>query len=84
MRTETRKTTKGNTVHLLVFDKEAESALSSDENLGLCIRCGAEAYGVEPDARRYPCEDCGQNGVYGLEELLLMGYIAYPKEEVSQ
>jgi hypothetical protein len=28
---------------------------------------------VEPDARRYTCEGCGQPKVYGLEELVLMG-----------
>ena len=30
-----------------------------------------EAEGVEPDARRYDCEICGEPGVYGAEELLL-------------
>jgi hypothetical protein len=38
---------------------------------GLCICCGADALGVEPDARRYECESCGEPGVYGAEELLL-------------
>ena len=41
------------------------------DNPGFCIRCGSEADGVEPDARRYECEACGENGVYGAEELLL-------------
>ena len=41
------------------------------DNPGFCIRCGAEAEGVEPDARQYECESCGQPGVYGAEELLL-------------
>jgi hypothetical protein len=41
------------------------------DNPGFCIRCGAEAEGVEPDARRYECEFCGEPGVYGAEELLL-------------
>lgn len=27
--------------------------------------------GCEPDARRYECEECGERGVYGTEELLL-------------
>ena len=40
-------------------------------NPGFCIRCGAEAEGVEPDARRYECESCGEPGVYGAEELLM-------------
>lgn len=50
---------------------ESQETLS---NPGFCIVCGAEAEGVEPDARRYQCEACGQNGVYGAEELML--YVA--------
>jgi hypothetical protein len=42
------------------------------DNPGFCIKCGAEAEGVEPDARRYECESCGEAGVYGAEELLIM------------
>ena len=42
------------------------------DNPGFCIKCGAEAEGVEPDARRYECEVCGEDGVYGADELLLM------------
>ena len=38
---------------------------------GFCICCGADALGVEPDARGYECESCGEPGVYGAEELLL-------------
>ena len=41
------------------------------DNPGFCIRCGADAEGVEPDARRCECECCGEPGVYGAEELLL-------------
>lgn len=41
------------------------------ENIGFCIHCGVEAYGVEGDARKYPCESCGKKGVYGAQELLL-------------
>ncbi len=41
------------------------------DNPGFCIRCGAEADGVEPDACRYECESCGEAGVYGAEELLM-------------
>ena len=48
-----------------------EAAYTSLDNPGFCIYCGADADGCEPDARRYECEDCGENGVYGAEELLL-------------
>ena len=44
-----------------------------DDNAGYCIVCRAEASGYcEPDARNYPCGVCGENEVYGAEELLLM------------
>ena len=48
------------------------AAVEADDNLGFCIACGEEAYGVEPDARRYECESCGKKKVYGAEELLIM------------
>lgn len=48
-----------------------ERAHSSLDNPGSCICCGAEAEGVEPDARKYECESCGQHGVFGAEALLL-------------
>lgn len=39
---------------------------------GICIGCGEDADGCEPDARKYNCEGCGAKAVYGAEELLLM------------
>lgn len=47
-------------------------AIRQDDNLGFCLKCGAEAQGVEPDARKYECESCGARAVYGAEEILLM------------
>lgn len=43
---------------------------------GFCTACGAEAYGIEPDARQYDCEACGAAAVYGAEELVIMGLVA--------
>lgn len=40
----------------------------SDE--GICTACGASQFGVEPDARHYTCESCGEPSVTGAEELL--------------
>jgi hypothetical protein len=48
-----------------------EAARRSLDDPGFCICCGADAEGVEPDARQYECESCGEPGVYGAEELLL-------------
>lgn len=42
------------------------------DNPGFCLACGEEAEGVEPDARRYVCESCGEPRVYGADELLVM------------
>ena len=42
---------------------------------GFCLACGAEADGVEPDARYYECEVCEVKAVFGAEELLMMGHI---------
>jgi hypothetical protein len=43
------------------------------DNPGICIACGNEQDGCEPDARRYECEACGERKVYGAEELLISG-----------
>ena len=52
--------------------QEVLDAVKADEGVGFCIKCGAEAYGVEPDAHGYECDECGRFTVYGAEELLLM------------
>ena len=51
---------------------EVLAAVEADDCRGFCLACGAEAYGVEPDARRVTCESCGKARVYGVEEILLM------------
>jgi predicted amidophosphoribosyltransferase len=42
------------------------------DNPGFCCSCGADAEGVEPDARNYTCEKCGSNSVFGAQELLFI------------
>lgn len=54
-----------------------EEEYSDSDNQGFCLACGAEAFGVEPDARRYTCEACNAPKVYGLEELLMMGLLSF-------
>lgn len=56
---------------------EAEFLAEANDFGGRCLACGAEACGVEPDARKYECESCGENKVYGLEELLMMGRVSF-------
>ena len=45
--------------------------LTSLDNPGFCLACGAEADGVEPDACEYECEACGEAEVFGCEELMM-------------
>ena len=54
-------------------EREARHLMLGDEMLGWCLACGSEQDGVEPDARKYTCESCGEPMVYGIEELLLRG-----------
>ena len=53
-----------------VIDAVERAAVTLDSP-GFCIACGIEAEGVEPDARRYVCEACGEKAVYGAEELAM-------------
>lgn len=48
-----------------------EDSMFGTEDIGFCLACGAENYGVEPDARKYECEECGKRAVYGAEEILI-------------
>lgn len=46
-----------------------------DEYGGICLSCHNRQYGVEPDARNYKCEECEENQVYGIQELLISGLL---------
>jgi len=52
--------------------EQVMTAVESGDYIGICIGCRYEQEGVEPDARKYECEDCGESKVYGAEELLFM------------
>ena len=47
------------------------------ERIGYCHECGEESGGCEPDAENYPCPACGENAVFGLELLLIMGDVEF-------
>jgi Zn finger protein HypA/HybF involved in hydrogenase expression len=54
--------------------EEFEEARES--NQGYCLTCKAWTHDyAEPDARKYKCEECGKNTVYGAEEVLMMGLV---------
>jgi hypothetical protein len=76
MRTEQFIGAKSGKVRYRFTVPEWEYLDMNENGGGACIACGAETSGVEPDARRYECEGCGARKVYGLEELLIMGYVA--------
>jgi hypothetical protein len=75
MTTEKYQTKNGATQHRPLMTEEEYRRARNEEDAGLCLACGAEAHGVEPDARRYECESCGATKVYGIEELLMMGLV---------
>ena len=50
----------------------AEESMFGLGNDGFCTVCGFQQGGCEPDAREYTCENCGEDKVFGAEELLLM------------
>lgn len=50
------------------------NALRNDDG-GFCLACEAEAYEIEPDARRLKCESCGERRVYGIEWMLTIGRV---------
>ena len=58
--------------HSITWERVAQivqETMFTLDNPGLCVACGEETDGVEPDARGYECEHCGEHAVYGLEEL---------------
>ena len=63
-------------IHPSITPERIEEAVEREQrsldNPCFCVHCGAEAEGVEPDARKYECESCGEPGVYGASELLIM------------
>jgi len=56
--------------HPSITEDRIIEAVQVDDNLGFCNACGEDAYGVEPDARNYTCESCGEKQVFGAPEFL--------------
>lgn len=57
---------------LAMIEDAVRRRMTNLDDPGFCISCGCEHDGVEPDAREYECEMCGEPAVYGAEELLLL------------
>jgi uncharacterized OB-fold protein len=54
-----------------VLQKAIDLLEEGEEFAGVCKACGAIAYEVEPDARNYACEECGEDEVFGAEEIVI-------------
>lgn len=52
---------------------QADYMECDDSSIGICLNCGEPCEGCEPDARKYHCDACGQDKVYGVPEALMMG-----------
>lgn len=80
MTSQPYKTRAGKIGRIPVFVDTQEFMSYSDDQSGWCLACGELAYGVEPDARRYGCECCGEKAVFGLEELLVRNLVRFDAE----
>lgn len=49
-----------------------ESQMTTLENPGFCLKCGADHDACEPDASGYECYECGAHAVEGAENVLMM------------
>ena len=77
MKTQTYRSRSGRELLRPVIETEEEMFIVNDSDEGFCLACGNTQMGVEPDARRYECEGCGEHLVYGLQELMIMGLIDF-------
>jgi predicted Zn-ribbon and HTH transcriptional regulator len=60
--------------HLIAYYGSLDAAMSESFmgfQEGICHNCGYIQGEVEPDARCYKCEECGEFTVYGIEETLI-------------
>jgi hypothetical protein len=49
---------------------------------GICLACGVTQLGdIEPDAEGYECDSCGEMNVFGIEQALISGRVAFSDDE---
>lgn len=65
--------TKSGKTQFMPSMEEVKEMIDAQE--GFCLSCGAQQDGVEPDARNYKCDACGEYKVFGAEELVLMDLV---------
>ena len=81
MKTATYRSKGDRLLYYPVIETEDEMYAVNSSDEGFCLGCGSTQSGVEPDARRYPCEVCGENLVFGFQELLFMGLLKFALEQ---
>jgi hypothetical protein len=59
---------------------DVEYGSLTDSLAGVCIYCATLAEMADPDSRFVRCPDCGRKGVFGVEELLLQGFLTFTGE----
>lgn len=55
-----------------ILDAAVSLLEDGEDCTGICLHCGEEADGVEPDAEGYRCENCGRHTVAGAEQIILL------------
>lgn len=81
MKTMTYRNKAGRMLHCPVIESDDEMYEVNDSDEGFCLGCGSTQGCVEPDARRYKCESCDENLVFGFQELLIMGLLKFEEEK---
>jgi hypothetical protein len=54
---------------------ESDYLARESANQGVCVVCQSWAGDVDPGAAAVGCPRCGQPGVHGVEQALLLGYL---------
>ena len=67
-------TRAGTTLYFVKFADKGETAFDHPTS-GLCIYCGEFCEGVKPGARLETCDGCGRPGVYGIEQMVSIGFV---------
>ena len=80
MKTSMYRSRSGQMLLCPVVESEGEMYVLTESGEGFCLGCGNTQGCVEPDARKYECEGCGENLVFGFQELLIMGLLKFESE----
>jgi DNA-directed RNA polymerase subunit RPC12/RpoP len=59
----------------VVLDSPEEYQELEEKHFSMCIACGTEYYGLEPQAPGYACDACGSSNIVSLAILLVMGRV---------